>query len=80
MYKVGTIVDETGSISHGKLIWSPEAWEQLLGRTPEELASSRTDLLRYLEKRMSFLRVTLVFGWAGEHISGGRLMVLGVKM
>lgn len=73
-------MDETGVIAPGKLIWSPAAWEQLLGRTADELAGSSTELLRYLEKRLSFLRVTLVFGWAGDDVTGGRLVVLGVRM
>lgn len=74
------ITDETASIMAGRLIWSVEAWEQLLGRTAQELVESSTALLRYLERRLEYLRVTLVFGWAGEEVTGGRLMILGVKM
>ncbi|KAI4104803.1 MAG: hypothetical protein L6R37_003076, partial [Teloschistes peruensis] len=38
---IGTLIDETGAISSGKLVLSTEAWEQLLGRTAGQLA--RTD-------------------------------------
>lgn len=78
--QIGTVTDETASITAGKLIWSNEAWEQLLGRTAPELVTSSTELLRYLEKRLEYLRVTLEFGWAGEEVTGGRLTVLGVRM
>lgn len=77
---IGTLIDETGSIASGKLIWSDTAWEQLLGRTAEELANSSPELLRYMEKRLQWLRVTLVVGWPGEELGAGRLCVLGVKM
>lgn len=73
-------MDETGSIAPGKLLWTQTAWEQLLGRTAEEFASSTLELLRYMEKRFAYLRITLVFGWTREELSGGRLCVLGVRM
>ena len=57
------MVDETGSIGSGKLIFSPGAWEQLLGRTAEELAQADSHLLKSLENRILFLRLTLLFGW-----------------
>ncbi|MCJ1391895.1 hypothetical protein MMC18_004762 [Xylographa bjoerkii] len=74
---IGTLLDETGSLAPGKLIWSDRAWEQLLGRTAEQLVKSSTQALKYLEHRMLFLRATLLFGWSAEV---GRLVVLGVSM
>ena len=74
---VGTLIDETGSIAPGKLVWSPDAWEQLLGRTVEELVAASAQVLGYLEHRLLFLRVTLMFGWSEEV---GKLAVLGVGM
>lgn len=79
---VGTLIDETGSIGCGKLVWSDKAWEQLLGRTAVELSASSSELLRYLERRIIGLRITLVVGWIGgdEAAVGGRLNVLSVMM
>ena len=73
---------------HSKILWSDEAWKQLLGRSPEQLArlcDARDDarrqhnfvLLRYLEQRLIFMRVILLVGWTGDHL-GGRLAVLSV--
>ena len=70
---VGLLIDETGAVTSGKLIWSDEAWWQLLGRTAEELASSEAVLLKYLENRLLFLRVVILFGWSAEV---GKLVVL----
>lgn len=79
---VGPIIDETGTIASGKLVWSDRAWEQLLGRNATELSMSSSELLKYLERRMMGLRVTLVVGWMGGEgeAMGGRLGVLSVKM
>jgi hypothetical protein len=79
---VGPLIDETGSMACGKLVWSDRAWEQLLGRTAVELSASSSELLRYLERRMMGLRVTLVVGWIGgdDAAMGGRLGVLSVMM
>jgi len=79
---VGPLVDETAEIACGKLVWSDYAWEQLLGRTAAELSASSSELLRYLERRMMGLRVTLVVGWIGGdgEDMGGRLGVLSVMM
>lgn len=74
---VGLLVDETGAIAAGKLIWSERAWGQLLGRTKEELVACEGDLIAYLEQRMLFLRVTLLFGWSEEV---GRLCIMGVTI
>lgn len=60
------------------LIWSPQAWRQLLGREPTELltaaagdnsdgkAASPSPHLGYIQSRLRFLRITVVFGWSGE--------------
>ena len=74
---VGTLTDETGSILPGKLLWSDEAWQQLLGRTTEQLAAASSQVLKYLEHRLLFLRVHLMFGWSEE---AGKLSVLRVQM
>ncbi len=75
--QVGILIDETGAITSGKLVWSDEAWEQLLGRNAEGLAaaSSSAQLLRYLENRLLFLRLALLFGWSGDV---GKIVVLRV--
>ena len=75
--KLGPIIDETGQISSGKLILSDAAWEQLLGRTVEQLVATGLDVLRYLEQRLLLLRVTM--GFAMDLEDGvGRLAVWGV--
>jgi len=77
--QITTLADETASLAGSSLIWHPGAWEQLLGRSQAELVGSGAELLRGLEKRLMFLRVTVGFTWAGEEECGGRLVVLGVK-
>ncbi|KAF2190203.1 hypothetical protein K469DRAFT_25482 [Zopfia rhizophila CBS 207.26] len=63
---LGPIIDETGQINTGKLIFSATAWEQLLGRAPEQLVETDIEVLKYLEQRLLFLRVSLGFGWCLE--------------
>ena len=63
---VGTLIDESGSIACGGLVWSDTAWEELLGRTAQDLAQASRELLAYLEHRLLFLRVTLLFGWSAK--------------
>jgi hypothetical protein len=79
---LGPVVDETGCSSTGKILFSEKAWEELLGRTADELVKSSVDVLKYLEQRMLYLRVTLRFAWAAEEGEGGmgRLCVWGVQM
>ncbi|KAL9635718.1 MAG: hypothetical protein Q9164_003284 [Protoblastenia rupestris] len=72
---IGLLVDESGSITSGKLVWSDEAWWQLLGRTTEELAGSDAILLKYLEQRLLFLRLAVMFGWSADI---GKLAILRV--
>jgi hypothetical protein len=47
-------------------VLSDAAWEQLLGRTKEQLVSTSIEVLRYLEQRMVWLRVTMGFVWNAE--------------
>ena len=63
---LGPVIDETGQVSSGKLIFSNAAWEQLLGRTSGQLVSSTLEVLKALEHRLCFLRVSLGFGWCHE--------------
>ena len=76
--QLGPILDETGQISTGKLILSDKAWCQLLGRTAEQLVETNVDVLRYLEQRLVFLRVTMGFALGLEE-EIGRLAVWCVK-
>ncbi|KAH6179386.1 hypothetical protein HBI68_042830 [Parastagonospora nodorum] len=75
---LGPVLDETGQIGSGKLILSDQAWEQLLGRSAEQLVSTEMDVLRYLEQRLLLLRVTMGFALRlGDEI--GRLAVWCIK-
>ena len=78
-FQVGLLVDETGAITSGKLIWSDEAWEQLLGRNAEELAAAtgNVQLLKYLENRLLFLKLAVMFGWSEEV---GKIVVLRITI
>lgn len=73
---IGTVVDETGCIAKGKLLWSDAAWEELLGRSVKEVTEMATEEIRWLEQRIVFTRMHLLFGWAE---SVGRLAVLRVR-
>ncbi|KAL9585985.1 MAG: hypothetical protein Q9212_001204 [Teloschistes hypoglaucus] len=73
---IGTLIDETGAISSGKLVLSTEAWEQLLGRRAGQLARADAQELKYLESRILFLRLTLLFGWSPRV---GRLCITKVQ-
>lgn len=74
---IGTLIDETGCISSGKLLWSPQAWEQLFGRRVEELVAEDIPMMRLMEQRLLCLRVHMMFGWAEEI---GKLAILAVTM
>ncbi|KAF6232815.1 hypothetical protein HO173_009029 [Letharia columbiana] len=74
---VGLLIDETGAITCGKLVWSDDAWEQLLGRTAEDLAGSNLTLLKYLENRLLFLKLAVMFGWSEDV---GKLCILRVTI
>ena len=91
MAAVGEMTGRGTRHRHSPLIWSDEAWTQLFGRTPEELAGfvsqdgnistrqkeENAKLLRYLEQRLQWMRVVLAVGWMGE-VDGGVLAVVGV--
>ena len=70
-------MDESGAITSGKLIWSDEAWEQLLGRDAKGLADSSVKLLKYLENRLLFLKLAVMFGWSEDV---GKLCILRVTI
>lgn len=70
-------MDESGAITSGKLIWSDEAWEQLLGRDAKGLADSSVTLLKYLENRLLFLKLAVMFGWSEDV---GKLCILRVTI
>jgi hypothetical protein len=72
------VIDETGQIGSGKLILSDRAWEDLLGRTAEQLVGTEVDVLRYLEQRLLMLRVTMGFALSLED-EIGRLAVWCVR-
>ena len=70
-------MDESGGITSGKLIWSDEAWEQLLGRDAKGLADSSVKLLKYLENRLLFLKLAVIFGLSEDV---GKLCILRVTI
>lgn len=70
-------MDESGTIISGKLVWSDDAWEQLLGRDAEGLASASLTLLKYLDRRLLFLKLAVMFGWCEDV---GKLCVLRVTI
>lgn len=76
--QLGPILDETGQVGNGKLILSDRAWEELLGRTASQLVHTDLEVLRYLEQRLLFLRVSM--GFALKLDDGiGRLAIWCVK-
>ena len=78
---IGLIVDGTGSIVPGKLLFTSEAWRDLLGHSEEELAGMDVHSMKYLEQRMCGSRVSLIFGWAGpkSEETGKKLCILGAR-
>ncbi|KAF2848109.1 hypothetical protein T440DRAFT_401927 [Plenodomus tracheiphilus IPT5] len=75
---LNTLLDETASLSPGKLILSTSAWTQLLGRSPAQLVATDLEVLKYLEQRVSWLRVTMGFVVDLEGQEIGRIGVWGV--
>jgi len=73
---IGTLIDETGSISPGELLWSAEAWQQLFGRPVEELVAQDIHMMKLMEQRMVYVRIHVKFGWAEEV---GKLVILAVS-
>ena len=76
--QLGPVLDETGQIGSGKLVLSDRAWGELLGRTASQLVHTDLEVLRYLEQRLLFLRVTMGFALKLEN-EIGRLAVWCVK-
>ena len=74
---VGLLIDETGGISGGQMIWLEEAWHQLLGHTTAELAKCNGEEIRRIEQRLLFLSIVVLFGWSEKH-EGGKVCVLKV--
>ena len=64
--QISKLADETGTTVCGKLIFSDEAWEQLLGMPPEMLARQDLQQLKDREYRILFLRITVLMGWNPE--------------
>jgi hypothetical protein len=66
---------------YSKLLWSDEAWTNLLGRTPEEFAEwlgqGQMEPLQALQDRLLYMRVIMMVGWTGEY-GGGRLAILKI--
>ena len=64
-----------------KMLWSDEAWTNLLGRTPEEfvewLGQGQMEALQALRDRLSYMRVIMMVGWTSEY-GGGRLVILKI--
>lgn len=76
---LGQLTDETACISQGKLLFSDEAWQDLLGRKPEDLLKLGYEEIKCLSDRLLFCRITLIFGWTGDGSKAGeRICVLGV--
>lgn len=77
---LGEVVDETGRVAAGKMLFSLLAWRDLLGRNPEDLLDMGIDEIKHLSDRLLFCRLTLVFGWTGDMTqAGGRICVLRVR-
>ena len=78
---LGPVVDETGTASTGALIFSHEAWQQLLGARADRLCAMDYEGLKHLESRLLWLRVTLCFVWFAEQGEAemGRLWIWDVK-
>lgn len=66
---------------YSKMLWSDEAWANLLGRTPKEFAEwlgqGQMEPLQALQDRLSYVRVIMMVGWTGEY-RGGRLAILKI--
>lgn len=77
---LGQVIDETAALAGGKMLFSDQAWHDLLGRGAEYLLKMGYEEMKYLSDRLLFCRVTVLFGWTGdETVAGGRVCVLGVR-
>lgn len=77
---VGQVLDETAVIASGKLLFSTQAWYELLGRGSEDLLKLGYEEIKTLSDRILFNRVTVLFGWTGdESKAGGRICIFGIR-
>lgn len=77
---LGQVIDETAVIATGKLLFSDDAWRDLLGRGPEDVLKLSYDEVKYLSDRLLFSKIIVLFGWTGdESKAGGRICVFGVS-
>lgn len=72
---MGTLIDETGSIAPGKLIWHDEAWQDIFDRTIEGIAELDLETAKLYEQRLLFMRLHLCFGWSPDV---GRLCIMAM--
>lgn len=72
---IGSMVDETGQILGGRLLWSPDAWKDFLGVKAENFVGWTGDNISLLEQRTLFIRMHFLVGWKQDI---GKLCVLGV--
>jgi hypothetical protein len=74
------VVDETGTVSSGKLLLSDQAWHDLLGQDVGSLVQLNADEMGLLSDHIIFCRLTFVFGWSGGLTEvGGRICVLAIR-
>jgi len=77
---VGQVLDETAAIGCGKLLFSDEAWSELLGRRPGDVLQLGYRELKELSDRILFTRVSVLFGWTSDETqAGGRICVMGIE-
>lgn len=77
---LGQVIDETAAIACGKLLFSDEAWQNLLGRGVDDLLTLGYEEIKHLSDRLLFCRITVLFGWSSdESKAGGRICVLDVE-
>lgn len=77
---VGQVLDETAAIGCGKLLFSDEAWSDLLGRGPGDMLQLGYKELKELSDRILFTRVSVLFGWTSDETqAGGRICVMGIE-
>ncbi|KAF1350721.1 hypothetical protein BDV97DRAFT_154736 [Delphinella strobiligena] len=72
---VGMLVDETGCIGAGNLVFSDDAWKQLLGCEVNEVIKSGTEV-KSLERQLLFKRIVIMFYWSEEV---GKISVVEVQ-
>ncbi|CCU76318.1 hypothetical protein BGHDH14_bgh01342 [Blumeria hordei DH14] len=62
---MGLLLDETGCIHGGSLLWSPQAWETLFGQPLLKMTGWNVEACRLFEQRMCFRRIVLSVVWLG---------------